>query len=127
MRLGLGPSGASPSIKTCPASAHWKPLRMSSSVDFPQPDGPTSATNSPLEAARSMPSSTGRSPFRVGNDLEMPVAEMLPGIAPAYLIKPIEAAQHVVEQKAYYTNDDHGGDDQVIAITSIAGIDNQVP
>ena len=35
---------------------------MASSVDLPQPDGPTSATNSPVSTSRSMPFSTSTAP-----------------------------------------------------------------
>ena len=41
-----------------PRSAVSSPAMMVSSVDLPQPDGPTSTMNSPLSISRSMPFST---------------------------------------------------------------------
>ena len=35
---------------------------MASRVDFPQPEGPTSTTNSPVSTSRSMPFSTSTAP-----------------------------------------------------------------
>jgi hypothetical protein len=39
-----------------------RPPTMASSVDFPQPDGPTTTTISPAATRRSMPASTGKAP-----------------------------------------------------------------
>ena len=44
---------------------------MRISVDFPQPDGPTSVRNSPSATARSMPPSTGVAPNDFAMRLEL--------------------------------------------------------
>src|SRR4051812_1514589 len=49
-----------PPISTVPALGRSSPAMMLSSVDLPQPDGPTSTANSPLSMSRSMPFSTSR-------------------------------------------------------------------
>src|SRR6516162_9490277 len=51
-----------PSSSTLPALAGSSPATMRRNVVLPQPDGPTRAMNSPRSTARSMPSSTFRSP-----------------------------------------------------------------
>ena len=48
-----------PSIATVPPVISSSPAIMRSSVDLPQPDGPTSTTNSPSWIERSMSRSTG--------------------------------------------------------------------
>ena len=52
----------SPSISTSPDVASSSPAMMRSSVDLPQPDGPTKTTNSPSFTSRSMPFSTSTLP-----------------------------------------------------------------
>ncbi len=44
---------SSPSMARVPPLIGSSPAMQRSSVDLPQPDGPTSTTNSPLEMARS--------------------------------------------------------------------------
>ncbi len=51
-----------PSMRTVPASATSSPPTSRSSVDLPQPDGPSSATISPARISRSMSRRTGRTP-----------------------------------------------------------------
>ena len=48
-----------PSIATVPAVISSSPAIIRSSVDLPQPDGPTSTMNSPSSIERSMSRSTG--------------------------------------------------------------------
>src|SRR4051812_15595800 len=49
-----------PPISMVPPLARSSPAMMLSSVDLPQPDGPTSTANSPLSMSRSMPFNTSR-------------------------------------------------------------------
>src|SRR5215831_14404504 len=56
-------------ILISPALTPSSPASMRSRVDFPQPDGPTSTTNSPLAISMSMPLSTSRVPKRFLNPL----------------------------------------------------------
>src|SRR5436190_4351750 len=51
------PRTGTPSNSTSPPEARSKPARILSSVDLPQPEGPTRQTNSPGATSRSMPSS----------------------------------------------------------------------
>jgi hypothetical protein len=44
-----------PSIRISPPLTCSNPAMMRSKVDFPQPDGPTNTTNSPLAISRSTP------------------------------------------------------------------------
>ena len=46
-----------PATLTVPASGSWSPATSSSSVDLPQPEGPTTASTSRSPTARSTPSS----------------------------------------------------------------------
>ena len=46
-RSALGPLTGSPSTVTVPVVGFRNPATAFSSVDFPQPDGPTIETNSP--------------------------------------------------------------------------------
>ena len=54
-RSGPGRRGGPPSILRLPAVGCSKPATMLSRVDLPQPEGPSSATNSPSPTARSTP------------------------------------------------------------------------
>src|SRR5689334_2328701 len=51
-----------PSIRTSPELMSSRPAIRRSSVDLPQPDGPTNTMNSPCAASRSMPWITGWAP-----------------------------------------------------------------
>src|SRR5882724_9259683 len=53
-----------PPISIVPALGLSSPATMLSSVDFPQPEGPTSTVNSPLSMSRSIPFSTSRLAYR---------------------------------------------------------------
>ena len=54
-----------PSMRISPSLTLSSPAIMASSVDLPQPDGPTRAMNSPVRASRSMPLSTSTAPNRL--------------------------------------------------------------
>src|SRR3954470_5417489 len=53
-----------PPISTVPELALSRPATMLSSVDLPQPEGPTSTVNSPLSMSRSIPFNTSRLAYR---------------------------------------------------------------
>src|SRR5260221_193923 len=53
-----------PPISTIPALGRSSPATMLSSVDLPQPEGPTSTVNSPLSMSRSIPFNTSRLAYR---------------------------------------------------------------
>ena len=50
-----GPSTSWPSTNTWPSVGGHNPVTKRISVDLPQPDGPTTATNSPSATARLVP------------------------------------------------------------------------
>src|ERR1700722_9468393 len=54
-----------PSMRISPSLALSSPAIMASSVDLPQPDGPTSAMNSPVCASRLIPLRTSTEPKRL--------------------------------------------------------------
>src|SRR5580704_11134462 len=54
-----------PSMRISPSLTLSSPAIMARSVDLPQPEGPTSATNSPVFASRSMPLRTSTEPKRL--------------------------------------------------------------
>src|SRR5258706_14773116 len=54
-----------PAISIVPLLTLSSPASIASSVDLPQPDGPTSAMNSPLSASRVMLFSTSTLPKRL--------------------------------------------------------------
>ena len=58
--LAATPFMATPPISMLPSLALSSPAMMFSSVDLPQPDGPTRIANSPLSISRSMPFSTAQ-------------------------------------------------------------------
>src|SRR4029077_15924848 len=55
-------SASSPSNATSPASGQSSPAMIRSSVVLPDPDGPSSASNSPLATLRSTPSRAANAP-----------------------------------------------------------------
>jgi len=54
---GIGPQTRSPSMRASPLLAAVRPARIASSVDLPQPLGPTSVTNRPLSTVKDTSSS----------------------------------------------------------------------
>ena len=58
MRRRSGPRTRSPWVSTSPSVGARKPPITFSSVDFPQPEGPTMHTNSPGLTSKRMRSST---------------------------------------------------------------------
>src|ERR1700712_1231859 len=51
-----------PEMKICPSEISSRPARQLSSVDLPQPDGPSSTRNSPIPTSRLSPSRTRTEP-----------------------------------------------------------------
>src|SRR6516164_2754519 len=54
-----------PSMRISPSLTLSNPAIMASNVDLPQPEGPTSAINSPVCASRSIPLRTSTEPKRL--------------------------------------------------------------
>src|SRR5687768_498999 len=94
--LRLGPVTAAPSIVIRPRSGRSNPAMMLSSVDLPQPEGPTMATNSPSRTSKLTPSTTDSAP----NPLLTPSTTIcLSDIAPLHRVEPLEQAGQAVEQQ----------------------------
>ena len=66
---GIGSRTARPATITVPRVAGRNPATMRSRVDFPQPLGPTSETNSPFPTDNEMPARASTGPLAVGYDM----------------------------------------------------------
>src|SRR5262245_10402886 len=90
----------SPPISRSPEVIGSSPAIMRSSVDFPQPDGPTKTTNSLRLMSRSTPLITSREP----NDLRTPLSFTL--LMPSVLF---HSAQHAFDEAALQQEEDDEG------------------
>src|ERR1700722_19539069 len=63
--LGATELTSLPSMRISPSLTLSRPAIIARSVDFPQPEGPTSAMNSPVFASRLMPLRTSTEPKRL--------------------------------------------------------------
>src|ERR1700722_1140719 len=95
-----------PSMRISPSLTLSRPAIIASSVDLPQPDGPTSATNSPVRASRSMPFSTSTTPKRLCSPETVSVAIAVRSFDRALgeAANEILAAEEIDQQRR------HGGD-----------------
>src|SRR6187549_277485 len=116
--LRLGPLRSAPSIRIAPSSGRSNPAITLISVDLPQPEGPTIATNSPSPTAKLTPSTTGSVPKL------LPIASTTifasADIAPLHRVHPLQQPRRTVEQEPDHPDDDHAGDHQVVAVAGIA-------
>src|SRR4051812_30885635 len=126
MPLGLGPWRTAPSMRTSPSLACSKPAMIFISVDLPQPEGPTMATNSPSATDRLTPPTTGRSCLPALKLFLILLTTILASIAPPYRFESFEFAHDGVQHQADDADDDHAGDDQVVAVAGIARVHDQV-
>src|SRR6187455_3073637 len=127
MPFGLGPMRSLPSTFTEPRSGRSKPATMFISVDLPQPDGPTIATNSPSSTPKLTSSMTGSTPWFEAKLLVKPATTIfLSDIAPFHGLQSLEQAGDAVEQQPDHADDDHAGDDEVVAVAGVARVHDQV-
>src|SRR4051794_41109510 len=91
----------SPPISRSPAVIGSNPAIILSSVDFPQPDGPTKTTNSLRLMSRSTPLITSREP----NDLRTPLSFTLLMSFPVLF----HGAQHAFDEAALQQEEDDEG------------------
>src|SRR3990172_9215221 len=135
MRRRSGPRTGSPSTSTAPALWRRKPPITLSSVDFPQPEGPTMQTNSPRRTSRSTSRRTwiGPPPFP-GKSSESPrtatagrplCSALL--MAPRHLVETLEPPKQEIEAETDHTDQHHPRDHEVVALARVAGVDDQVP
>src|SRR5215475_4506051 len=115
----LGRVSACPSIRTSPRSGASKPASMFISVDLPQPEGPTIATNSPSATSNEMPSTTGKTcPLAAEKLLRTSATAIFwtcscigsAHVAPPHGLHALEQSRDAVEQQADHADDDHAGD-----------------
>src|SRR5271170_346235 len=87
-----------PSMRISPSLMLSRPATIASSVDLPQPEGPTRAMNSPVLASRSMPLRTSTAPKRLRSPLMVNVAIASPSLASSLLSLdgPLREAAHEI-------------------------------
>src|SRR5215470_17975460 len=120
----LGLVSGAPSMLTEPRSGLSKPATMFINVDLPQPDGPTIATMSPSPTSKLMSSSTCSAPCSVVKLLPTRSTRILEGmllvgIAPPHDLETFQQAHQPVEQQPDQADDDHAGDDEVVAVAGV--------
>src|SRR5204863_9474547 len=127
MPLGLGPSNAAPSTSALPLSGRSNPAMMFRSVDLPQPDGPTIATNSPSATEKLTPSTTASAtPSETKLFLRSSTTILLADIAPPHGLEPFEQAHRAIEHQPDDADDDHAGDHEVVAVAGVARVHDHV-
>src|SRR5262247_2210778 len=97
-----------------------------SNVVFPQPEGPTTATSSPSPTLKLTRSSTGSGPLSELNVFLMSWTTILAGIAPLHGLQPFQQPHQAIEEQPDQTDDDHGGDHEIIAVAGVARIDDEI-
>src|SRR5277367_1588400 len=106
-----------PSMRISPSLALSSPAIMANSVDLPQPDGPTSAMNSPACASRSIPLRTSTEPKRLWSRETVSVAMIALSLDGA-LREPANEilAAEQINQERRNGADQHGGACDVIGV-----------
>src|ERR1700733_1658845 len=106
-----------PSMRISPSLTLSSPAIMARSVDLPQPDGPTSAMNSPVRASRSIPFSTSTGPNRLCSPEMVSVAIVARSFdrAVGQAANEIFAAEEIDQERRY-------GADQYGAAGDIVGM-----
>src|SRR6266702_1686222 len=109
-----------PPISTIPALGRSSPATMLSSVDLPQPDGPTRTVNSPLSMSRSIPFNTSRLAYRFDRARILNAAM----ITPSFHGPRSEASQEIptaeqIHQQGRQCRDQHRG--ALLAVHRFAG------
>src|SRR5688572_28988011 len=115
-----------PSMTIEPASGRTKPASMFSSVDLPQPDGPTMATNSPSRIVKLTSSTTQSNPWSDSKLFFRSRTSILVRIPPPDPLEAFEHAHDSVQRQSDQTDDDHAGDDEIVAITGVARVHDHV-
>src|ERR1700730_14635345 len=112
-RSGCGSRTRLPKARISPEVGCVNPAMAFSSVDLPQPDGPSRQTNSPLVTARSIRSRATMLPnlmptpriWRAGSGISEPAV-------PAQEA-PVDAGHHGIDGQADHADGDHAGEDLV--------------
>src|SRR5256884_9491812 len=98
----LGARTGRPSINTSPRSGCSNPASSLSRVDFPQPDGPTIATNSPTPTLKDISSRADTSPSPAPNLFQTPLTETSAptGVPPADLLQILQTSHDEIQQQS---------------------------
>src|SRR4051812_27826564 len=98
MPSGTFPAIGLPSKAMLPSLACCRPAISSNSVDFPQPDGPTTAKNSPVRSSRSSGPSAwiGRPPVATGGKTRVTPRSTTSGAGASAGIGPYPGARHAI-------------------------------
>src|ERR1700682_562685 len=141
IRRASGPVTGSPSTSTSPEVASRNPATMLSSVDFPHPLGPTRQTNSPgatsaLTFSRTSICSPGCLPGKLMETFRIETAFIIRAssfqsalalcIPPTHLVEFFQLPHEKIEDQTDEADHDHAGDDEVVAFSGIARVDNQI-
>src|SRR6266566_1185689 len=95
---------------TLPNVGLRKPENRLSSVVFPHPEGPTTATNSPLDISKERRRNTSTEPKLT----EAPsIRNGLSFISPSDAANLCEPYQDAIDHHADYTDNDHSGDQEI--------------
>src|SRR4051812_17983986 len=109
-----------PSMRISPEVTDSSPAIIASRVDLPQPDGPTSAMNSPFRASRSMPFSTSTAPKFLRSDRMINVDMQCPSLDRASFDGTLRQASHKIlaaeeiDQQRRQRADQHGGAHDIV-------------
>src|SRR5262245_22885146 len=109
----LGPVTGLPRSRTSPAVGVSRPPTIRITVVLPQPDGPTSTTNSPWPMPRSRGSTTGTTPWApCANDLVSPRNSMkaVPGSAKIAEPASVEQADPLVGDEPDHADGQDAGE-----------------
>src|SRR6185312_6907219 len=115
-----------PSMTTAPSSGCTKPAIMLIKVDFPQPEGPTTATNSPLCTEKLTSWTTASGPLSDAKLFFRPRISILVCITPPYPADPFQQSHRRIQRKPDQADHDHPGDHQVVAISGVARVHDHV-
>src|SRR5436190_9841851 len=126
MPFGLGSFRSTPSVKTLPRSGRTNPATMFINVVLPHPDGPTITTVSPSPTEKLTPSTTPSVPPLVGNAFARSRTSILLRIPPADRLEAFEEPHDAVEQQPDQADDDHARDDEVVAVSGVPRVDDEI-
>src|SRR5215469_13842443 len=122
----LGFACGVPSTMTVPLSGRTNPAIRFNRVVFPQPDGPTRATNSPSRTLKLTFSTTSRGPLSDWKLLVRLRSSILVRIAPPDPPVSLQQAHQTIQGQSDQADNDHSGDHQVVTIPGVAGVHDHV-
>src|SRR3569833_787323 len=115
-----------PSMTTAPDSGRTNPAIMFMSVDFSQPEGPTTATNSPSPTVKLTLSPPGSGPLSERKLFLSPRTSILVRIAPPDPTDSFQQTHDRIQRQSDQPDDDHAGDNQIVAIPGVTRVHDHV-